>query len=127
MIKGLHHIAIICSDYNSAKRFYIDVLGLELIREEYRDEKQSHKIELGLNGTYIIELFTFPNPPVRISFPEACGLRHLAFAVQDAKKQRQQLIDQGVECEPIRIDGGTQKQFFFCFDPDGLPIEFYQI
>ncbi|HLP64883.1 VOC family protein [Flavobacterium sp.] len=126
MLNSIHHTAIICSDYKKSKQFYTDVLGLTIIREVYREERQSYKLDLTLNGTYIIELFSFPNPPKRPSYPEACGLRHLAFEVDDIEKIIQHLNQNNIEAEPIRIDEFTQKRFTFISDPDGLPIEFYE-
>lgn len=126
-IVGLHHIAIICSNYQKSKQFYIDVLGFEVIKEMFREQRNSYKLDLALNKNYLIELFSFPNPPQRSSYPEACGLRHLAFTVRDIKKIRAELIEKGIEAEVIRIDEYTEKAFFFISDPDGLPIEFYQI
>lgn len=127
MLKSIHHIAVICSDYEKSKRFYTEVLGLEMVQEVYRHERQSYKLDLALNGTYIIELFSFPNPPVRVSRPEACGLRHLAFAVSDLESAIAKLNDNNVKTEPIRIDEHTQKRFTFLEDPDRLPIELYEI
>ncbi|MBN7812541.1 VOC family protein [Algoriphagus sp. H41] len=125
-LSSIHHIAIICSDYERSKRFYTEVLGLKIIREVYRAERQSYKLDLELNGHYVIELFSFPNPPARVSRPEACGLRHLAFGVDDIGKAAEELGKLGVEAEPIRIDEHTGRQFTFFSDPDGLPIELYQ-
>jgi len=126
MINSIHHTALICSDYKKSKQFYTDVLGLTIIREVYREERQSYKLDLALNRNYIIELFSFPNPPKRPSYPEACGLRHLAFEVNDIEKMIDHLKQNNVEAEPIRIDEFTQKRFTFISDPDGLPIEFYE-
>lgn len=126
MLNSIHHIAIICSDYEASKKFYIDVLGLNVIREIYREERQSYKLDLALNGTYVIELFSFPNPPKRPSYPEATGLRHLAFEVDDVEKIILHLKQNHIEAEPIRIDECTQKKFTFTSDPDGLPVEFYE-
>jgi len=126
MLNSIHHTAIICSDYKKSKQFYTGVLGLTIIREVYREERQSYKLDLALNGNYIIELFSFPNPPKRPSYPEACGLRHLAFEVNDIEKIILHLKQNNVEAEPIRIDEFTQKRFTFITDPDGLPIEFYE-
>lgn len=123
----IHHIAIICSDYQISKAFYTEILGLQIIRETYRDLRQSYKLDLSLDGQYIIELFSFPDPPPRPSHPEACGLRHLAFAVKDVAEKRRELTDQNCECEPVRTDEFTGKDFFFTKDPDGLPLEFYEI
>ena len=123
----IHHIAIVCSDYKASLRFYLEVIGLELLNEVYREERQSWKADLGLNGIYLIELFSFPEPPKRLSRPEASGLRHLAFAVQDIEEAANHLMKLGIYHEPIRIDEYTQKRFFFFEDPDNLPIEFYSI
>ena len=126
MLNKVHHIAIICSNYEISKRFYIDVLGLEVIQEIYRKERQSYKLDLALNGHYIIELFSFPNPPTRPSRPEAAGLRHLAFEVDDLEKIIAHCIANNIPVEPIRVDEFTQKRFTFIADPDDLPIEFYE-
>ncbi len=123
---NVHHIAIICSNYQKAKNFYVNILGLEVQNETYREERQSYKLDLTLNGSYIIELFSFPDPPQRASRPEASGLRHLAFEVDNVEYERQNLENKGVIVEPIRIDEFTQKKFAFFADPDGLPIEIYQ-
>jgi glyoxylase I family protein len=125
-LKKIHHIAIICSNYEQSKRFYTEILGLEIVQEIYRAERDSYKLDLSLNGEYIIELFSFPNPPARPSYPEAAGLRHLAFEVEDIKGAVQNLIDHGIQVEPIRMDEHTNKQFTFFSDPDGLPIELYE-
>ena len=122
----IHHIAIIASDYQKSKAFYTQVLGLTVLRETYRESRQSYKLDLALNGEYVIELFSFPNPPVRASRPEARGLRHLAFAVADLDATVQELTAQGVAAEPIRVDEFTRKRFTFIADPDELPIEFYE-
>ena len=126
MINKVHHIAIICSDYQKSKKFYTEVLGLDIIREVYRENRDSHKLNLELNGTYIIELFSFPDPPQRVSRPEATGLRHLAFEVDDLEKVIAHLEKFKIEVEPIRIDEFTDKRFTFIADPDNLPIEFYE-
>lgn len=126
MLSKVHHIAIICSDYNVSKFFYTDVLGLTIIREVYRAERDSYKLDLALNGEYVIELFSFPNPPQRPSRPESLGLRHLAFQVEDLEKVIQVLKEKGVDSEPIRVDEFTDKRFTFIADPDLLPIEFYE-
>jgi glyoxylase I family protein len=125
-LSRVHHIAIICSDYSVSKRFYTEVLGLEIIREVYRAERQSYKLDLALNGQYIIELFSFPDPPPRPSRPEACGLRHLAFETPDLDAVVAELARHGVEAEPIRVDEFTGRRFTFIADPDGLPLEFYE-
>lgn len=125
-INTVHHIAIIASDYEESKRFYTDVLGLEITREVFRAERQSHKLDLSLNGNYLIELFSFPNPPKRLSRPEATGLRHLAFEVDDIQATVNILTSKNTIPEPVRIDEFTGKKFTFISDPDGLPIEFYE-
>lgn len=123
----IHHIAIICSNYEVSKNFYTEVLGLNIIREVYREERQSYKLDLAIGEHYVIELFSFPNPPERPSRPEACGLRHLAFAVENVEEKRNELIQKGLVCEEIRIDEFTDRKFFFTQDPDKLPLEFYEI
>lgn len=123
----IHHIAIICSNYEVSKKFYTEVLGLNIIREVYREERQSYKLDLAIGEHYVIELFSFPNPPERPSRPEACGLRHLAFAVENVEEKRSELIQNGLVCEEIRIDEFTDRKFFFTQDPDKLPLEFYEI
>jgi glyoxylase I family protein len=125
-LNKIHHIAIICSDYQKSKTFYTTILGLTIIQEIYRKERQSYKLDLALNGDYVIELFSFPNPPKRPSGPEASGLRHLAFQVNDIQKTRDYLVHQNINAESIRIDEFTQKSFFFIADPDNLPVEFYE-
>ncbi|MBK6526328.1 MAG: VOC family protein [Crocinitomicaceae bacterium] len=126
MLHNLHHIAIICSDYQKSKHFYTQILGLTIIREVYRDERQSYKLDLALNGDYVIELFSFPDPPKRVSKPEATGLRHLAFAVKDLEKVVAELHQNGVTTEVVRVDEFTGKRFTFLQDPDALPIELYE-
>lgn len=127
MLKSIHHIAIICSDYQKSKHFYTEILGLEIIKEAYRKERQSYKLDLALNGVYVIELFSFPNPPVRVSRPEACGMRHLAFEVSNLESIIEKLEEKNIKTETIRIDEFTQKRFTFFEDPDKLPIELYEI
>lgn len=126
-LTALHHIAIICSDYERSKKFYTEILGFQILQEVYRAERQSYKLDLALNGTYLIELFSFPDPPQRVSQPEAAGLRHLAFAVADIEKEVQTLANLGIKAEPIRVDDTTGKRFTFFSDPDDLPLELYQI
>lgn len=126
LLKNVHHIAIICSDYERSKRFYTEVLGLDIIRETWRAERRSWKLDLALNGHYIIELFSFPDPPERPSRPEACGLRHLAFAVEDLEWVIAHLQRHLVGTEAVRTDEMTGKRFTFIADPDDLPIEFYE-
>lgn len=123
----IHHIAIICSHYEVSKRFYTEILGLNIIREIYREERQSYKLDLAIGDDYVIELFSFPNPPKRTSRPESCGLRHLAFAVENVEEKRAELLQKGLNCEEIRIDEFTDKKFFFIADPDDLPLEFYEM
>ena len=123
----IHHIAIICSDYQVSKKFYTEILGLNVIREVYREERQSYKLDLAIDDDYVIELFSFPNPPKRPSRPESCGLRHLAFAVENVEEKRTELLQKGIDCEEIRIDEFTDKKFFFIADPDDLPLEFYEM
>lgn len=126
MLNGLHHIAIICSDYEKSKRFYTEILGLKIIKETYRTVRESYKLDLSLNGNYTIELFSFPNPPKRVSRPEASGLRHLAFKVENLDEITKKLKEKGIEPEPIRLDEITGKYFTFISDPDDLPIELYE-
>jgi glyoxylase I family protein len=126
-LHSVHHIAIICSDYARSKAFYTEDLGLEIIREVYRAERDSYKLDLALNDHYIIELFSFPKPPARPSRPESSGLRHLAFQVKSLDFTVQELKKKGIESEPIRIDEFTGKRFTFIADPDDLPLEFYEI
>jgi glyoxylase I family protein len=126
MLNRVHHIAIICANYEQSKSFYTDILGLDIIKEVHRVERQSYKLDLSLNGVYILELFSFPNPPQRVSRPEATGLRHLAFEVDDLDKVVEKLNANNVASEPIRVDEMTHKRFTFISDPDDLPIEFYE-
>lgn len=125
-LNRIHHIAIICSDYNKSKAFYTNVLGFTIIREVYRKERNSYKLDLALNGEYVIELFSFPNPPQRLSQPEAAGLRHIAFEVDDIEQAVQLLKQRNVLAEPICIDEYTGKRYTFIFDSDNLPIELYE-
>jgi len=125
-LTAIHHIAIIASDYQRSKAFYCDVLGFRLMGEYYREARDSWKGDLALEDRYTIELFSFPEPPARVSHPEACGLRHLAFTVPDVAAAVATLASKGVIGEPIRIDELTGKQCTFFADPDGLPLELYQ-
>ncbi len=125
-ITHIHHIAIICSNYEVSKKFYTEILGFQIIAEHFRAERQSYKLDLKLGDQYVIELFSFPNPPARPSRPEATGLRHLAFAVNEIEKVIQHLNEHGINTEPIRVDEFTNKQFTFIADPDGLPLELYE-
>ncbi len=125
-INKVHHIAIIASDYEKSKFFYTEILGLSVIREVYRAERQSYKLDLAIGDLYIIELFSFPNPPPRTSRPEACGLRHLAFEVENIEQAKAHLEANNVSVEAIRVDEYTGKKFTFFADPDDLPLELYQ-
>ncbi len=122
----IHHIAVICSDYEVSKNYYTEVMGLQILREVYRAERKSYKLDLGIGDQYVIELFSFPDPPHRQSRPESCGLRHLAFSVEDLQAKHDDLMSKSQRCEEIRTDEYTGKKFFFTQDPDGLPIEFYE-
>ncbi len=128
MIKLLrtHHVALICSDYERSKAFYTQILGLEIVREVNREERRSNKLDLQLPDGTQIELFSFPDPPRRPSYPEACGLRHLAFEVANLDDSIKELRGKGVEPEPVRVDEHTGKRFTFFKDPDGLPLELYE-
>lgn len=126
MLKRIHHVAIICSDYAASKQFYVELLGLRVKAEHYRSERQSYKLDLLLPDGTEIELFSFPHPPARPSRPEAQGLRHLAFAVDDVAQCKQMLEAKGIAVEAIRIDEYTQRRFTFFADPDGLPLELYE-
>ena len=121
----IHHVAIICSNYEISKEFYVEKVGFEIIREIYREERQSYKLDLKL-GESQIELFSFPNSPKRPSYPEACGLRHLAFEVDDIEEAVKELKGKNIQVEEIRIDEYTEKKFIFFNDPDGLPLELYE-
>ncbi|WP_318479484.1 SMU1112c/YaeR family gloxylase I-like metalloprotein [Photobacterium leiognathi] len=125
MLKGIHHVAIICSDYARSKHFYTQILKLTVINETYREQRQSYKLDLRLPDNSQLELFSFPDAPARPSYPEAQGLRHLAFVVEDIHSAVDYLVAQGVEVEDIRIDELTGKAFTFFSDPDGLPLELY--
>lgn len=124
--KGIHHVAIICSDYHKSKHFYVDVLGFEAMEETFREARNSYKLDLRVGNGDIIELFSFPHPPQRLTRPEACGLRHLAFEVEDIEESVKHLQSRGIEVEFIRIDEITGKRFTFFQDPDGLPLEIYE-
>jgi len=126
MLNRIHHVAIICSDYNRSKDFYVNVLGLTIVAEAYRAERKSYKLDLAVNGLYQIELFSFEDTPERPSRPEARGLRHLAFSVDNLQEEILRLEAKGVSTEPIRIDEFTGKRFTFFSDPDGLPLEIYE-
>ena len=126
-IEKLHHIAIICSDYEKSKYFYTKILGFSIISEYYREDKKSYKLDLSLNGMYLIELFSFENPPSRVSYTEASGLRHICFGVRDLQESINYLATFNIKSEPIRIDEYSMKKFTFFNDPDNLPIELYEI
>lgn len=126
MLKGVHHVAIICADYARSKTFYVDILGLRIIAENYREERDSFKLDLALPDGSQIELFSFPNRPPRPSYPEAQGLRHLAFAVENITSVVAELQRHGVAVEAIRVDEYTGKHYTFFSDPDGLPLELYE-
>ena len=126
-IKAIHHVAIICSDYEASKKFYVQVLRCSIVKETFRSERNSYKLDLQFENGDAIELFSFPDPPARVSNPEACGLRHLALAVEDIEASVAYLKSQQIEVEPIRIDDITKKRFTFFRDPDNLPLEMYEI
>ncbi len=125
-LSTIHHIAIIVSDYEKSKDFYVNKLRFEIIRENYRPQKDDWKLDLKVNDTTELEIFAPKNPPKRPSFPEACGLRHLAFKVDDIEKIVTELNDMGISCEPIRTDEFTNKKMTFFFDPDNLPLELHE-
>lgn len=125
-LNKVHHIAIICSDYERSKKFYTGILGFTIVKETFREERNSYKLDLALNGNYTIELFSFPNPPARVSRPEAAGLRHLAFEVDDVQQVFEYCKKNNIAIEQIRTDEITGKRFTFIADPDDLPIEFYE-
>lgn len=123
---GIHHVAIICSDYERSKKFYVEVLGFSVIKETFRAQRNSYKLDLRVGEHDQIELFSFANPPERVNNPEACGLRHLSFMVDNLEESVGFLKSQGVEVEDIRIDEITGKKFTFFRDPDHLPLEIYE-
>lgn len=123
---GIHHVAVICSDYQRSKKFYVGTLGLAVLAETYRAVRASYKLDLALPDGTQIELFSFPTPPARPSRPEALGLRHLAFRVRDLDHAIRSLESHGVGCERVRIDEATRRRFTFFADPDGLPLELYE-
>jgi Lactoylglutathione lyase and related lyases len=125
-IKNIHHVAIICSDIERSKRFYVNFLGFTIKEEHYREDRDSYKVDLEINGIYQIELFSFKNAPNRLSYPEAKGLRHLAFTVSDIDTSIKKLQDKGINIEPVRLDPYTGKKCIFFPDPDGLPLELYE-
>lgn len=121
----IHHVAVICSDYEKSKHFYTEILGLPVVRENYRADRNSYKLDLQL-GEAELELFSMPNPPLRVTNPEAAGLRHLAFFVESVTDTVTRLTAKGVFCEPVRIDEYSGKPFTFFFDPDGTPLELHE-
>lgn len=123
---GVHHVAIIASDYPRSRAFYVDLLGLQVRNEVFREERDSWMCDLDIDGQYSVELFSFPDPPPRASWPESTGLRHLAFAVGDVAAAVTELTERGVDCEPVRTDPYTGRVFAFFHDPDGLPLELYE-
>ncbi|MCM2981920.1 glyoxalase/bleomycin resistance protein/dioxygenase [Niallia circulans] len=125
-VNKIHHIAIICSNYEVSKHFYVELLGFKPINEVYREERDSYKLDLLVNNIYQIELFSFPKPRERPSYPEAAGLRHIAFEVNNIEETVQYLQSNNITVEDIRIDPFTNKKFTFFADPDGLPIEVYE-
>jgi glyoxylase I family protein len=127
VLLGIHHVALICADYEKSKYFYVDILGLRVIAENYRAARASYKLDLALADGAQLELFSFPAPPARPSRPEACGLRHLAFRVDNIDAYILWLEQHGVMVEPVRVDEFTQKRFTFFQDPDGLPLELYEL
>lgn len=126
LVRSVHHVALICSDYARSKAFYSEVLGLPIIREVHRAERNSFKLDLQVGLGLQLELFSFPHPPPRPTRPEACGLRHLAFAVEDLDRTLAELRARGVEAEEVRVDPHTGRRFTFFQDPDGLPLELYE-
>ena len=126
LLAAIHHVALICSDYERSKAFYSQTLDLRIIREVYRAERDSWKLDLEVSPGVSLELFSFPSPPPRPSRPEAQGLRHLAFAVPDIEEAIATLAQRGVTCEPVRVDEYTGRRFTFFADPDDLPIELYE-
>lgn len=123
---SIHHTAIICSDYKVSKHFYSEILGFKIVKETLRETRNSFKLDLAINDSQQIELFSFPSPPARTSRPEACGLRHLAFRVENVEKTKKWLEAKGVQVEEIRVDELTGKSFTFFADPDDLPLEIYE-
>ncbi len=125
-LKHVHHIAVICKNYEVSKNFYTKILGFTIKQEVYRKERDSYKLDLFLNEKYVIELFSFPNTPARPSRPEAAGLRHIAFEVDSIDDTVIELSKHNIIAEPVRIDEFTNKKFTFIADPDDLPVEFYE-
>ena len=126
-LSKIHHIAIIVSDYEAAKEFYVNKLGFSVVRENYRPERKDWKLDLRVNEHTELEIFAEENPPKRVNRPEACGLRHLAFCVESVEQTVKELAEVGIECEPIRVDDYTGKKMIFFHDPDGLPLELHEL
>lgn len=126
-ISKIHHVAIVCSNYEASKKFYVDILKFSIIHETYRAERDSYKLDLNVSERDTIELFSFPSPPSRPSKPEACGLRHLAFEVDNIEENVDYLLARGIAVETIRVDEITGKKFTFFKDPDNLPLEIYEM
>jgi glyoxylase I family protein len=125
-IRGVHHVAIIVSDYARSRRFYAETLGFRILAETYRADRASYKLDLQVDDGLQLELFSFPDPPARPNRPEACGLRHLAFRVANLDEAIGHLLSREVAVEEARVDPLTGRRFTFCPDPDGLPLEFYE-
>ena len=125
-IRSIHHVAILTDDYQRSKHFYTEILGFEILSEVYREARQSYKLDLAIDGLYQIELFSFPESRERASYPEAKGLRHLAFEVEDIEAAVSELHSKGVQTEEIRVDEFTNKRFCFFNDPNGQPLELYE-
>ncbi len=126
LFNKIHHVAIIVSNYEISKNFYVNILGFKILKETYRQNRDSYKLDLMIGDNYQIELFSFPNPPKKVNFPEASGLRHLAFEVDSIEKTVEHLNSKNIITEPIRIDDITGKKFTFFKDPDNLPLEIYE-
>lgn len=126
-ITAIHHVAIICSNYEASKRFYVEVLRCSIVEETFRSDRNSYKLDLRVGNGAAIELFSFPQPPERVNNPEACGLRHLAFAVENIEASVDYLKSHQIAVEEIRLDEITEKRFTFFRDPDNLPLEIYEI
>ena len=125
-LSAIHHVAIIVSDYEASKEFYVNKLGFSIIRENYRPERKDWKLDLRLSDSVELEIFAEENPPKRVNRPEACGLRHLAFQVDCVEETVTELAARGILCEPVRADTYTGKRMTFFFDPDGLPLELHE-
>ena len=126
-IKAIHHVAILTNDYERSKAFYTEVLDFKILMETYREERKSYKLDLAINGQYQIELFSFPEFKERASFPEQKGLRHLAFSVENLEASVAELVSKGVDVQGIRTDELTNKKFCFFYDPNGQPLELYEV